>query len=80
MAIADSLVLGHRGKKKGPRVATGRHAKRLKEAREEVDVDYVESYHFAIGLPEILLGLAVVAAVLFGIWKVAKLLWATVSG
>jgi hypothetical protein len=43
-------------------------------------VDYVESYYFAFGLPEILLGLGLLACVLLGVWKLAKLAWTAFSG
>ena len=40
----------------------------------------VEDFAFQIGLPEILIGLAVLALVGLGVWKLTKLLWATFSG
>jgi hypothetical protein len=40
----------------------------------------VEDFAFQIGFPEVLLGLAVLALVAVGIWKVATLLWAAFSG
>jgi hypothetical protein len=43
-------------------------------------VDYVESYYFAIGWPEIVLGVGLLALVLSGVWKLAKLAWAAFSG
>jgi hypothetical protein len=43
-------------------------------------VDYVESYYFAFEWPEILLGLGLLAFVLLGVWKLAKLAWAALSG
>ena len=39
----------------------------------------VESYYFAFGWPEILLGLGLLALLLFGIWKLTKLVWAAFS-
>jgi hypothetical protein len=42
-------------------------------------VDYVESYAYQVGPTGILVGLAVLAAAVFGVWKVAKLLWAALS-
>jgi len=40
----------------------------------------VEDFAVQIGLPEILIGLAVIALMGLGVWKLAKLLWATFSG
>jgi hypothetical protein len=34
----------------------------------------------SIGLSETLIGLVILVAVVFGIWKLAKLLWAAFSG
>lgn len=34
----------------------------------------------SIGLSETLIGLVILLAVVFGLWKVAKLLWAAFSG
>ena len=34
----------------------------------------------SIGLSETLIGLVILVAVVFGIWKLAKLLWAAISG
>jgi hypothetical protein len=34
----------------------------------------------SIGISETLIGLVILVAVLFGVWKVAKLLWAAFSG
>ena len=36
-------------------------------------MDYVESYYFAIGWPEIALGVGLLALLLFGVWKLAKI-------
>jgi hypothetical protein len=43
-------------------------------------VDYVESYYFAIGWPEIALGVGLLAILLLGVWKLAKVVWAAFSG
>ena len=40
----------------------------------------IEDFAFQIGFPEILLGLAALALIAVGIWKVASLLWAAFSG
>ena len=40
----------------------------------------VESFAYQVGLPEILIGLAVLALIGLGVWKLARLLWATFSG
>jgi hypothetical protein len=40
----------------------------------------IEDFAVQVGFPEILLGLAVLALIAFGIWKVATLLWAAFSG
>jgi hypothetical protein len=42
-------------------------------------VDYVAGYGFQFGIVEILIGLVVLAVVVFTIWKLAKLLWAASS-
>lgn len=34
----------------------------------------------SIGISETLIGLAILVAVVFGIWKLAKLVWAALSG
>ena len=34
----------------------------------------------SIGIPELLIGVVVLAGVLFVLWKLAKLLWAAFSG
>ena len=34
----------------------------------------------SIGLSETLIGLVILVAVVFGLWKIAKLLWAAFSG
>jgi hypothetical protein len=43
-------------------------------------VDYVGGFGFQIGLPELLLGLALLGLLLFGIWTVIKIVWAAISG
>jgi hypothetical protein len=43
-------------------------------------VDNVASFGFQIGLPELLLGLALLGLLLFGIWTVIKMVWASFSG
>ena len=49
--------------------------------REQEDaVVVVEDFAYQVGLPEILLGLAALALIGFGIWKVASLLWAAFWG
>jgi hypothetical protein len=40
----------------------------------------IEDFAYQIGFPEILIGLAVFAFVGSGLWKLAKMLWATFSG
>ena len=40
----------------------------------------VESYYFAIGWPEIVLGVGLLALLSVGIWKLAKVVWAAFSG
>jgi hypothetical protein len=40
----------------------------------------VEGFAVQIGLPEILIGLAVLALIGLGVWKLAKLLWVGFSG
>ena len=47
---------------------------------DEGDGTMVEDFAVQIGLPEILIGLAVIALMGLGVWKLAKLLWATFSG
>ena len=34
----------------------------------------------SIGISETLIGLVILVAIVFGVWKVAKLLWAAFSG
>ena len=43
-------------------------------------MDYVESYYFAVGWPAIALGVGMLAFALFGIWKLAKVVWTVFSG
>ena len=40
----------------------------------------VQDFAFQVGLPEILIGLAALALISLGLWKLAKLLWAGFSG
>ena len=40
----------------------------------------VESYYFAFGLSEIVLGLGLLALLLLGVWKLAKIAWAAFLG
>ncbi len=40
----------------------------------------VEDFAYQVGLREILIGLAVVALLGLGIWKLVKVLWASFSG
>jgi len=43
-------------------------------------VDYGGGIGFQIGLPELLLGRALLGLLLFGIWTVIKIVWAAMSG
>ncbi|HET7698336.1 MAG TPA: hypothetical protein VFK57_21650 [Vicinamibacterales bacterium] len=43
-------------------------------------MDYVESYYFAIGWPEIAFGVGLLAFLLLGIWKLARVVWAAFTG
>jgi hypothetical protein len=42
-------------------------------------VDNVAGFAFQIGLPELLMGLALLGLLLFGIWTVIKKVWAAFS-
>jgi hypothetical protein len=43
-------------------------------------MDYVAGFGFQIGLPELLLGVALLGLLLFGAWTVIKIVWAAISG
>jgi prepilin-type N-terminal cleavage/methylation domain-containing protein len=43
-------------------------------------MDYVAGFGFQIGLPELLVALAILGLLLFGIWTVIKMVWAAMSG
>ena len=43
-------------------------------------MDSVAGFGFQIGLPELLLGLALLGLLLFGVWTLMKIVWAAFSG